>query len=75
MEDYMTNFEIKTEIEKLEEKRRSLQFSSFELNTEALQINAAIARLRNECTHTDPDGTYAIDKTERCRYCGRRIHK
>lgn len=71
----MTNFEIKTEIEKLEEKKHSLQLSSFELNTEALRISAAIAHLRNECTHTDPDGTYAIDKTERCRYCGRRMHK
>ena len=71
----MTNFEIKTEIEKLEEKRHSLQLSSFELNTEALRINAAIARLRNECSHTDADGTPAINKEERCKYCGRRIHK
>ena len=71
----MTNFEIKTEIEKLEEKRRSLQLSSFELNTEVLHINAAIAHLRNECSHTDTDGTPAITKEERCKYCGRRIHK
>ena len=71
----MTNSEIKIEIEQLEERKKMLQMSSFELNAEAVRINAAIAHLRNECTHTDPDGTYAIDKTERCRYCGRRMHK
>lgn len=76
MEDYiMTNSEIKKEIEQLEERKKMLQMSSFELNAEALHINATIAHLRNECTHTDPDGTYAIDKAERCRYCGRRMHK
>jgi hypothetical protein len=76
MEDYiMTNSEIKMEIEQLEERKKMLQMSSFELNAEALDIRARILHLRNECTHTDPDGTYAIDKTERCRYCGRRMHK
>jgi hypothetical protein len=76
MEDYiMTNSEIKMEIEQLEERKKMLQMSSFELNAEALDIRARISHLRNECTHTDPDGTYAIDKTERCRYCGRRMHK
>lgn len=76
MEDYiMTNSEIKMEIEQLEERKKTLQMSSFELNAEALDIRARISYLRNECTHTDPDGTYAIDKAERCRYCGRRMHK
>lgn len=76
MEDYiMTNFEIKTEIEKLQERKRALQLSSFELSAEAVQINASIARLRNECSHTDPDGTFAIVEEGRCKYCGRRIHK
>lgn len=71
----MTNFEIKNEIEKLTERLRSIQMSSFELNAEAVQINANIARLKNECTHADNDGTPAITKEERCKYCGRRIHK
>ena len=71
----MTNFEIKTEIEKLEEKKRSLQLSSFELNAEALHIHAAIAHLRNECSHIDSYGTFAITEEGRCRYCGRRMHK
>lgn len=76
MEDYiMTNFEIKTEIEQLEARKRELQMSSFELNVEALDINARIALLRNECTHTDADGTFAINKHERCKYCGRNMHK
>ena len=71
----MTNSEIKKEIEQLEERKKMLQMSSFELNAEALHINATIAHLRNECSHIDSYGTFAITEEGRCRYFGRRMHK
>ena len=69
----MTNFEIKNEIKILQEKKRDLLQNTFELNMAAVELEEQIKVLRGKCTHTDDDGTNAVDKHSKCRYCGKVI--